>query len=211
MPTFKHGDVSLYYGGGMAAAIRCCSCAPGGMRSVSSSGARVLSIRPREFASDFRVIAMDQPQRRQSSAPITAQSTAGKLTPLIISRYSIISDQAMPRDGRSIGSSYCLGLIKAAPERVSAAVLQNPIGLSPRNREMVLRDVRRMGGSLKWRGPSWDAAGLREFRDRSYGTDFVFKRIARVRAPRANADADSMRQRRLSSDSDFEGDRRPGA
>ena len=36
--------------------------------------------------------------------------------------------------GGCIGSSYCLGLIKLAPERVSAAALQNPIGLSPENR-----------------------------------------------------------------------------
>ena len=36
--------------------------------------------------------------------------------------------------GGCIGSSYCLSLIKEAPDRVSAAVLQNPIGLHE-NRE----------------------------------------------------------------------------
>jgi phosphomethylpyrimidine synthase len=36
--------------------------------------------------------------------------------------------------GGCIGSSYCLGLIQAAPARISAAVLQNPIGLSADNR-----------------------------------------------------------------------------
>jgi len=33
--------------------------------------------------------------------------------------------------GGCIGSSYCLKLCEIAPERVSAAVLQNPIGLHP--------------------------------------------------------------------------------
>ena len=75
--------------------------------------------------------------------------------------------------GGCIGSSYSLGVIKAAPERVSAAILQNPIGLSAQNREMFFRmfDTWADGFKVK-RG--LDDASLRQFRDTMYGSDFVF-------------------------------------
>jgi pimeloyl-ACP methyl ester carboxylesterase len=76
--------------------------------------------------------------------------------------------------GGCIGSSYCLGLIKAAPDRVTAAILQNPIGLSPRNREMFEAMFDGWAEALNKERRRLDPAGLSEFRDRMYRTDFVF-------------------------------------
>ncbi len=76
--------------------------------------------------------------------------------------------------GGCIGGSYSLGMIKAAPDRVSAAVLQNPIGLSPHNRELFFAMFDGWAQALKAERPKLDDAALRQFRDRMYGTDFVF-------------------------------------
>jgi pimeloyl-ACP methyl ester carboxylesterase len=53
-------------------------------------------------------------------------------------------------------------------------VLQNPIGLSPKNREMFFAMFDGWAQALKPQHPEIDDAGLREFRDRMYGSDFVF-------------------------------------
>ena len=67
------------------------------------------------------------------------------------------------------------GLIKAIPDRVSAAVLQQPIGLSPKNRELFFQMFDGWADALRKKRPELDAAAFRPFRDRMYGeTDFVF-------------------------------------
>lgn len=172
MPTFKNGDVSIYYeeyGSGFPILLF----APGGMRSSIEFWANSPFDPTKELAKDFRVIAMDQRNAGKSSAPITAadgwQSYAGDHVALL-DHLGIKQSHLM---GGCIGSSYCLGVIKAAPERVSAAVLQNPIGLSARNREMFFRMFETWADGFKVK-QGLDDASLQQFRDRMYGGDFVF-------------------------------------
>ncbi|HYR79121.1 MAG TPA: alpha/beta hydrolase, partial [Candidatus Dormibacteraeota bacterium] len=173
MPTFKNGDVSLYYeevGTGYPLLLF----APGGMRSSIEFWSKSPFDPTREFASEFRVIAMDQRNAGKSSAPISATDGWETYTADHLALLDHLGVKQCHVMGGCIGSSYCLGLIKAAPERVSAAVLQNPIGLSPRNREMFYEMFDGWAEALNKERPRLDAAGLREFRDRMYGTDFVF-------------------------------------
>ena len=173
MPTFTNGDVSLYYeeyGSGYPLLLF----APGGMRSSIEFWSKSPFDPTKELASNFRVSAMDQRNAGKSSAPITAADgwetyTADHLA--LLDHLGIKQCHVM---GGCIGSSYSLGVIKAAPQRVSAAILQNPIGLSPRNREMFYAMFDGWADALKKEGRGAGAAGLREFRDRMYGTDFVF-------------------------------------
>jgi pimeloyl-ACP methyl ester carboxylesterase len=76
--------------------------------------------------------------------------------------------------GGCIGSSYCLGLIKLAPERVSAAVLQNPIGLSPENRPAFYEMFDGWAADLMKGRPDLSQAALDALRARMYDGDFVF-------------------------------------
>ena len=172
MPTFKQGETSIYYeeyGSGYPILLF----APGGMRSSIDFWGHSPFDPTKELAANFRVIAMDQRNAGKSSAPITAadgwHSYAGDHLALL-DHLGIRQCHLM---GGCIGSSYSLGVIKAAPERVSAAVLQNPIGLSARNREMFFQmfDTWADGFKVK-RG--LDSAALQQFRDRMYGGDFVF-------------------------------------
>ncbi|HWJ40970.1 MAG TPA: alpha/beta hydrolase [Candidatus Limnocylindrales bacterium] len=172
MPTFKRDDVSIYYeeyGTGYPILLF----APGGMRSSIEFWANSPFDPTKELAANFRVIAMDQRNAGKSSGPITAEDGWDTYTGDHIALLDHLGIKQCHLMGGCIGGSYSLGLIKAAPQRVSAAVLQNPIGLSPRNREMFYNmfDTWADGFKVK-RG--LDDASLRQFRDRMYGTDFVF-------------------------------------
>jgi pimeloyl-ACP methyl ester carboxylesterase len=174
MATFKRGDVSLYFeefGSGYPILLF----APGGMRSSIEFWHQSPFDPTVELAKDFRVIAMDQRNAGQSRAPISASDgwetyTADHVA--LLDHLGIKSTHAM---GACIGGSYSLGLIKAIPDRVSAAVLQQPIGLSPKNRELFLQMFDGWADALKKKRPELDAAAFQPFRDRMYRqTDFVF-------------------------------------
>ncbi|HEX5506610.1 MAG TPA: alpha/beta hydrolase [Thermomicrobiales bacterium] len=174
MPIFTSGDVSLHYeeyGAGYPLLLF----APGGMRSTIDFWHGSPFDPTAEFAGDFRVIAMDQRNAGSSRAPLDgndwATYTADHLA--LLDHLGIARCHIM---GGCIGSSYCLGLIQAAPERVSAAVLQNPIGLSPSgdNREDFLRMFDEWAAELRRERPDANDATLPPFRDRMFGGDFVF-------------------------------------
>jgi len=174
MPTFERGDVSLYYeefGSGYPILLF----APGGMRSSVDFWHQSPFDPTVELAKDFRVIAMDQRNAGKSRAPISASDgweTYAADHVALLDHLGIKTTHAM---GGCIGGSYSLGLIKAIPDRVSAAVLQQPIGLSPKNREMFFQMFDQWAESLKKKRPEIDAAAFGPFRDRMYGkTDFVF-------------------------------------
>src|SRR3712207_1928699 len=109
--------------------------APGGMHSVVEFWERMPFNPFAELSAQFRVIAMDQRNAGGSYAPVAAvgwaeyaRDAAALLDHLGVERAHIM--------GGCIGSSFCLGLMEHAPERVTAAVLQNPIGLTESNRPL---------------------------------------------------------------------------
>jgi pimeloyl-ACP methyl ester carboxylesterase len=173
MPTFDRDGVSLYYeeyGSGFPILLF----APGGMRSSIEFWARSPFDPTAELASQFRVIAMDQRNAGKSRAPLKAADGWHSYTADHLALLDHLGIRRCHLMGGCIGSSYCLGVIQAAPERVAAAVLQNPIGLSPKNREMFHAMFDGWADALKPAHPEIDDAGLRQFRDRMYGGDFVF-------------------------------------
>ena len=173
MPMFKRGDVSIHfeeYGAGYPILLF----APGGMRSSIEFWANSPFDPTRELAADFRVIAMDQRNAGKSSAPITAADGWDSYTSDHIALLDHLGIKQCHVLGGCIGGSYSLGIIKAAPQRISAAILQNPIGLSPRNRELFFRMFDTWADALKLERPQLEDSALRQFRDRMYGTEFVF-------------------------------------
>ena len=173
MPVFERTGVSLYYeeyGSGYPLLLF----APGGMRSSIDFWRRSPFDPTAELAQDFRVIAMDQRNAGHSRAPISA--TDGWET-YAADHLALLDHLGAGRAhvlGGCIGSSYCLGLIKLAPNRVSAAVLQNPIGLSPENRTAFHEMFDSWAGDLRKARPELGEAALSAFRARMYDGDFVF-------------------------------------
>jgi len=173
MPTFERNGVSLYYeesGSGFPILLF----APGGMRSSIEFWAKSPFDPTKEFAEDFRVIAMDQRNAGKSRAPLSASDGWHTYSADHIALLDHLKIDKCHVMGGCIGGSYCLGAIQAAPGRITAAVLQQPIGLSPKNREMFYAMFDGWAEALAPKHPEIDAAGLREFRNRMYGTDFVF-------------------------------------
>ncbi len=173
MATFKRGDVSIYYeeyGAGFPILLF----APGGMRSGIEFWAKSPFDPTRELAASFRVIAMDQRNAGKSSAPISAGDGWDTYTSDHIALLDHLGIKQCHVMGGCIGGSYSLGMIKAAPTRVAAAILQNPIGLNARNRDLFFAMFDGWAQALKPQHREVDDAALRNFRDRMYGTDFVF-------------------------------------
>ena len=173
MPVFEHAGVSLYYeefGSGFPLLLF----APGGMRSSIDFWHRSPIDPTTALASDFRVIAMDQRNAGKSHAPVTAADGWPTYTADHLALLDHLGIQRTHVMGGCIGSSYCLSIIKAAPQRVAAAILQNPIGLTAENRDAFREMFDGWAKALQRDNPALTDAGLASFRERMYGGDFVF-------------------------------------
>ena len=75
--------------------------------------------------------------------------------------------------GGCIGASFCLTLCELAPNRVSAAVLQNPIGHAD-NREVFRNLAQKWAEGIRQERPEIDERILNRFGQNMFGGDFVF-------------------------------------
>jgi pimeloyl-ACP methyl ester carboxylesterase len=181
MPTLHHGDAFIHYeefGAGYPILLF----APGGLRSQlefwqhspSNPTAEAPWMDPTVALADrYRVIAMDQRNAGRSHAPIRAtddwQTYASDHIALMdhlgIERFHIM--------GGCIGSTFCLTLCERVPQRISAAVLQNPIGLAD-NRKTWDEAAVSWSEEIRRRRPELDEKTLAQFDRNLYAGDFVF-------------------------------------
>jgi len=176
MPIFERDDVSLHYiergpleGEGFPVLLF----APGGMRSAAGYWKNSPWNPVVELEDRYRVIAMDQRNAGRSRAPVRAsdgwhtyaEDHVALLDHLGIERCHVI--------GGCIGGPYCLGVMQAAPERVAAAVLQQPIG-AENNRDAFYQMFDGWKEEIAPSHPEADEAAWRAFRSRMYDGDFVF-------------------------------------
>ena len=129
MPIFERGDTRLYYeehGSGFPLLL----IAPGGMRSSVPFWKQTPWNPIEQLAPTYRVIAMDQRNAGQSSAPINATDGWHVFTEDQLALMDHVGADRFHVAGMCIGGPYALGLIQAAPERVVSAVLFQTIGLS---------------------------------------------------------------------------------
>lgn len=173
MPTFVRNDVSLYYeesGSGYPLLLF----APGGMRSAIAFWARSVWNPIDALRSRFRVIAMDQRNAGQSTAPITASDGWHSYAQDHIALMNHLGIDKAHVLGGCIGGPYCLGVMAAAPDRVSAAVLQQPIGFDGENRQAFYDMFDSWADALRPSRPDVAADAWSAFRSNMYGGDFVF-------------------------------------
>src|SRR2546428_9331940 len=140
MPGFERGSGTINYEG-RGSGPPLLLLAPGGMRSVASMWAqqpgrhRPPWINPLAELSDrYQVIGMDQRNAGASVAPINSDDGWQVYLEDQLALMDHLGGQPFHVMGGCIGSSYALGLCQAASDRVTAAVLQNPIGLTADNR-----------------------------------------------------------------------------
>ena len=173
MPSFDRDGVSIYYeeyGQGFPLLLF----APGGMRSSIAHWGQSPWNPIAELAGDFRVVAMDQRNAGRSRAPVRADDGwhvytadhAALLDHLGIERCHVL--------GGCIGGPYCLGLMQSAPDRVAAAVLQQPIGRSGENQQAFYEMFDGWAAELGRSQPEVAEDAWRSFRSNMYDGDFVF-------------------------------------
>ena len=130
MPSFTHGDATIYYeeyGQGFPIL----TFAPGGTMSTIAFWHRPASpVDPTVvFASDFRVIAMDQRNAGgQSHAPIKATDGWHSFASDHIALLDHLGIDQCHLYGQCIGGPFILSLLKAQPQRFVSAVIAQPIG-----------------------------------------------------------------------------------
>ena len=137
MPVLKRDDAEIYfeeYGSGYPVLLF----APGGMRSRIEMWHAPPDGPPRPWndwtdvlAARYRVVAMDQRNAGRSRGAIAADHGWQTYAADHLALMDHLGHKRFHTLGGCIGSSYCLTLCRIAPERISAAVLQNPIGLHP--------------------------------------------------------------------------------
>jgi pimeloyl-ACP methyl ester carboxylesterase len=174
MPNFERdGDISIHYeeqGSGFPVL----ALAPGGMRSSIPFWQRA-PFDPLAVLSDqFRVIALDQRNAGSSRAPIKADDgwhsyAADHLA--LLDHLGISRCHAL---GGCIGGAFALKLIECAPARITAAVLQQPIGHSPENREVFYELFDSWAKEVSPQHPEATAEVLHSFRSNMYDGEFVF-------------------------------------
>ena len=182
MPVFERDGTEIHYdvyGDGHPLLLF----APGGMHSVAqmwkarpgSPGEHLPWINPpAELSDDFQVVAMDQRNAGRSHAPITRADGWNSYSADHLALMDYLNFDRVHVMGGCIGSSYCLNLCQAAPDRVSAAVLQNPIGLSEENRPLFLGMFDSWAAELQDRRGDVKSDALAAFRQSMFGGDFVF-------------------------------------
>jgi pimeloyl-ACP methyl ester carboxylesterase len=101
--------------------------APGGINSQVSFWANS-AVNPFDFADEFMVIGMDQRNAEHSPAPLAAPTWEDHFADQIAVLEAVGAERTLLWGG-CIGVAYVLRFIQDAPERVVAAVGQNPVGL----------------------------------------------------------------------------------
>ena len=173
MPKLSRGEIEIHYevhGTGHPVLLL----APGGMRSSIEFWQKSPYDPIRELAGKFRVIAMDQRNAGASRAPVSgsdgwhsyAADQLALLDELGIERAHVL--------GGCIGGAFALKLCAIAPARISAAVLQQPIGFSGTNRELFFTMFDGWAQDLKKAGRDFAETELDAFKQRMYAGDFTF-------------------------------------
>ena len=123
----------------------------------------------------FRAIAPDLRGRGRSDRPEGVEAYA--LPKLVADAAGLLDALGVERAhvlGGCIGGPYCLGVVQAAPGRITAAVLQQPIGYDGTNRKAFYDMFDSWANELKTQRNDVDPDAWNAFRERMYGGDFLF-------------------------------------
>ena len=172
MSKFTHGDVTINYevhGEGFPLLLF----APGGMRSAASFW-RGAEWDPIETLSPhFKVIAMDQRNAGESTAPVSSNDGWHTYTGDHLALLRHLGIDRLHVLGGCIGGPYCFGMMQAAPQRVCAAVLQQSIGFED-NRQLFYDMFDDWAVGLKASHTEATDADWDSFRGNMYDGDFLF-------------------------------------
>ncbi|MCR9258343.1 MAG: alpha/beta hydrolase [Pseudomonadaceae bacterium] len=177
MPYFETSDAKIYYethGTGFPLLL----IAPGGMKSAISFWENTPWNPIEQLQDKYCVVAMDQRNAGNSSGQVAAdhgwhtytQDQLGLMDHLGLSQFHVA--------GMCIGGPYALGLIQAAPERVTSATLFQTIGRD-NNAAAFYAMFDDWAEVLMPQMPDVEADAWSSFRENMYGGDTVLFNVDR--------------------------------
>ena len=125
-------------------------------------------------AAGFTAVAMDQ---RNAGRSVTAIEAGHGWHTYAADHLALMDHLGFGRFhvlGGCIGGSFCLKAIETAPERITAAVLQNPIGLHPEHPGYFPDSHRDWSAEQRAARPELDEAAIASFGRAMWDHDFVF-------------------------------------
>jgi pimeloyl-ACP methyl ester carboxylesterase len=173
MAFMQRGELKIYYetrGTGFPLLL----IAPGGMTSVISFWSRS-AFNPIEiFSHEYWTVAMDQRNAGNSSGPLDMDDPWGSYADDQLELMNCLGAERFFVLGCCIGCNFALKLIERAPERVAAAVLEQPVGTDDKNRDVLARNLsHRWVAQYTEKNPDVDKATAEAFGQRMCGGDFV--------------------------------------
>jgi len=156
--------------------------APGGLRSRMAMWPSPAGGPPRPWVdwtrtlpqAGFTAIAMDQRNAGQSRTEIRADHGWHTYTADHLALMDHLGFERFHVLGGCIGASFCLKAIEVAPQRVTAAVLQNPIGLHPDHPGYFPNSHAEWSQEQLAARPDLDKSALAAFGRNMWDHDFVF-------------------------------------
>jgi pimeloyl-ACP methyl ester carboxylesterase len=180
MPVLKRPDGELHYeeyGQGYPILLF----APGGMRSRMEMWHTPPGGLPRAFsdwtqslADGYRVIAMDQRNAGRSRTAIEADHCWHTYAADHLALMDHLGFRQFHTLGGCIGRSFCLKLCEMVPDRITAAVLQNPIGLHPEHPEYFPESFYDWAKEMKAERPQLGNAKIAAFGRNMWDGEFVY-------------------------------------
>jgi pimeloyl-ACP methyl ester carboxylesterase len=172
MPLFKKDTTSIYYeirGKGYPLLLL----PPGGMGAGIDFWQRTAFNAIEIFAEDFRVIAIDERNSGRSSGPIPAGDPWQAYLDDHLGLLNHLGIEKCLALGCCVGVSHLLRLLHAAPNRIAAAVLEQPIGIDEANRQSWPNLWRQWADDLKLHHPQVDLTALEDSGLKMWGGEFV--------------------------------------
>ena len=172
MPVFERDNIRIYYevhGEGFPVLLL----APGGMRSSIPVWENTPYNPIEQLGPHCQVIAMDQRNAGQSTAPIAATDGWRDYTDDQVALLDHLGIDRFHAAGMCIGGSFIMGLVEAVPERIVSAVMLQPIGFAD-NRQTFADLFDGWSEALKSKHPSLSDDDWATFRTTMFGGDFLF-------------------------------------
>ena len=172
MPFFERESVRIYYevhGKGFPVLVL----APGGMRSSISIWEDVPYNAIERLAPHFQVIAMDQRNAGQSTAPVDETDGWAVYTSDQVALMDHLGIEKFHAAGMCIGGPFIMGLAETVPERLVSGVMLQPIGFDD-NRQTFFELFNGWAEGIKTHHPSMNENGWTKFRSAMFGGDFLF-------------------------------------
>ncbi len=180
MPMLQRPDGEIYYeefGQGFPILLF----APGGLRSrldmwhhLKDGPRRTWNDWTETLADRYRVVAMDQRNAGRSHTDIRADHGWHTYAADHLALMDHLGHRRFHALGGCIGGTFCLTLCKLAPDRITSAVLQNPIGLHPDHPEYFPESHAAWIQEKRDERPELDQAAMEAFGHNMWDAGFVF-------------------------------------